>query len=136
MVVDPCRTVGKLPRRDRKELKKSKLVPFSTYQAWGGLRPQGVDSFFREGNVTSNDTYDYEYVQTTFANMGGNTINDPGVLPICTMCSKNFLFPNCKAIVALHPNEAMGSIVTLAVENKIPFVVVPCCVFSQLSQNA
>ena len=126
-VVDPRRTVGKLPGRDRKELKKSKLVPFSTYRAWFGLRPQGVDSFFREGN-----TYDNEYVQTTLANTGGNTIYDPAVFPICTMCSEDNLLPNCMAIVALHPDEATGSIVTLAVENKIPFVVVPCCVFSRL----
>ena len=39
---------------------------------------------------------------------------------------------NCKAIVALHPDEATGSIVEQAVENEIPFVVVPCCVFSRL----
>jgi hypothetical protein len=86
-----------------------------------------VDSFFREGN-----TYDNEYVQTTFANTGGNTIDDPAVLPICTRCSEDNLLPNCMAIVALHPDEATGSIVTLAMENKIPFVVVPCRVFSRL----
>ena len=65
-VGDPRRTVGKLPGRDRKELKKSNLVPFSTNRAWFGLRPQGVDSFFREGN-----TYDNEYVQKTLANRAG-----------------------------------------------------------------
>jgi hypothetical protein len=96
-VVDPRRTVGKLPGRDRKELKKSKLVPFSTYRAWFGLRPQDVDSFFREGNSTSNDTY--EYAKATFANTGGNLINDPAVIPICTMYSEDNLLPNCKAIV-------------------------------------
>ena len=48
------------------------------------------------------------------------------------MCSEDNLLPNCMAIVALHPNEATGSIITLAMENKIPFMVVPCCVFSRL----
>lgn len=48
------------------------------------------------------------------------------------MCSEDNLLPNCMAIVALHPNEATGSIITLAMENKIPFMVVTCCVFSRL----
>jgi hypothetical protein len=32
----------------------------------------------------------------------------------------------------LHPDEATGVIVQTAVEHQIPFVVVPCCVFSKL----
>ena len=48
------------------------------------------------------------------------------------MCSEDRLLPNCAAIVALHPDEATGSIVETAVQHKIPFVVVPCCVFSRL----
>lgn len=48
-VVDPRSTVGSLPGRDRKLLKKSNKPMFDTYRAWFGSRPEGVDAFFREG---------------------------------------------------------------------------------------
>ena len=135
-VVDPRQNVGKLPGRDRKALKKSKQKPFSTYRAWFGSRPKGVDSFFREGTdgSTSNaTTTENRECNKAFSTMDGSTISeDPLSLPICCMCSEDNLLPNCKAIVALHPDEATGSIVETAVENEIPFLVVPCCVFSRL----
>mmetsp|Transcript_4597 Transcript_4597/g.6520 ORF Transcript_4597/g.6520 Transcript_4597/m.6520 type:complete len:668 (-) Transcript_4597:1723-3726(-) len=53
-------------------------------------------------------------------------------IPICSMCSPDRLLPTCTAIIALHPDEATGSIVDFAVQHRIPFVVVPCCVFSRL----
>jgi len=121
-VVDPRKAVGMLPGRDRKALKKSKQDPFSVYRAWFGSRPKGVDTVFREGTST-NDTASTEE---------GVDVCDPLSLPICSMCSEDNLLQNCRAIVACHPDEATGSIVELAVENKIPFVVVPCCVFSRL----
>ena len=121
-VIDPRKTVGLLPSRDRKAMKKSKQDPFSVYRAWFGSRPNGVDTVFREGTST-NDTASTEE---------DNDVCDPLSLPICSMCSEDNLLQNCRAIVACHPDEATGSIVELAVENKIPFVVVPCCVFSRL----
>ena len=48
------------------------------------------------------------------------------------MCSDDHLLSDCSAIVALHPDEATGSIVETAVEHEIPFLAVPCCVFSRL----
>ena len=48
-VIDPRSTIGSLPGRDRKLLKKSKKPMFDTYRAWFGSRPDGVDTFFREG---------------------------------------------------------------------------------------
>ena len=39
------------------------------------------------------------------------------------------------ALVALHPDEATGEIVEQAVKHRIPFVVVPCCVFARLFPN-
>ena len=117
-VVDPRKTVGKLPGRDRKALKKNQ-ASFSAYRAWFGSRPKGVDSFYREGSsANSNGT--------------SSTLEDPLSLPICSMCSEDNLLSTCNAIVALHPDEATGVIVETAVENEIPFVVVPCCVFSRL----
>mmetsp|Transcript_19167 Transcript_19167/g.26572 ORF Transcript_19167/g.26572 Transcript_19167/m.26572 type:complete len:188 (+) Transcript_19167:193-756(+) len=129
-VVDPRKSVGKLPGRDRKiwyrALKKetnflgaggdetngaplqcgvcAKVVPFSTLKAWFANRPDGVDPSFRHP--------------------------DEQEVPVCAGGSD--LLDNCTAIVALHPDEATDAIVDMAVKKQIPFVVVPCCVFSRL----
>ena len=131
-VIDPRETVGKLPGRDRKALKKAiknrngsvpvdnaeqrkvvNILPppieFASLRAWFAKRPDGIDVEFREGATT------------TIA-----------PIPICTMCSPDKLLPTCSAIVALHPDEATGDIVDFAVAHRLPFVVVPCCVFSRL----
>ena len=118
-VVDPRSTAGKLPGRDRKSLRRSKHESFSTYRAWFGSRHAG-------GGVSVRH-------ECNHTGMDGNSVSaDPTFLPICSMCSDDKLLPNCKAIVALHPDEATGDIVDIAVENDIPFVVVPCCVFARL----
>ncbi|KAL7552926.1 hypothetical protein ACHAWF_016176, partial [Thalassiosira exigua] len=127
-VIDPRPTVGRLPGRDRKVLKRSKQKPFSSYRAWFGSRPTGVDIAFRVGGNARTST-GHERDKALTANDGSV---DPTTLPICSMCSDDNLLPNCTAIVALHPDEATGDIVSTAVESKIPFVVVPCCVFSRL----
>ena len=131
-VVDPRSNVGKLPGRDRKVLKKSKKESFNAYRAWFGQRPTGVDSFFREGNITSTNASDGHLEHNQSSVSDNNTSIDPTTLPICSMCSEDNLLANCNAIVALHPDEATGVIVETAVKHEIPFVVVPCCVFSRL----
>jgi hypothetical protein len=50
-------------------------------------------------------------------------------IPVCN--EEHDLLRNCSAIVACHPDEATDAIVDLAIHQKIPFVVVPCCVFSR-----
>lgn len=157
-VVDPRPNVGRLPKRDRKALrlavKRHKArtgagegkqgeectvatqrnvdgeqndasishppLEFSTFRAWFGARPDGVDSLYREGTRTQNDS-----------SKNGEYTVDASV-PICHMCSSDKLLPNCSAIIALHPDEATGLIVEHAVKHRIPFVVVPCCVFSRI----
>ena len=111
-VVDPRCTVGSLPGRDRKLLKKSKKKTFRTFRAWFGSRPEGIDSFFREG------CKDY------FTNTSADGKNDSQIIPVCSMHSEDELLANCTAIVALHPDEATGIIVETAVKHRIPFVVV------------
>ncbi len=127
-VIDPRETVGKLPGRDRKVLRrlmkasrtpqngvssgKAVILPppveFASLRAWFAKRPAGIDVEFREsGNRTDK-------------------------IPICSMCSEDDLLPRCSAIVALHPDEATGDIVDFAVTHRLPFVVIPCCVFSRL----
>jgi hypothetical protein len=121
-VVDTRPGVGKLPGRDRKiwnrAVKKGAtqqaseeaalycqpVIPFQTYRAWFGFRPEGVDSSYRHP--------------------------DEEELPLCNETSD--LLANASAIVALHPDEATGDIVRVAVSRRTPFVVVPCCVFCRL----
>jgi hypothetical protein len=119
-VIDPRSTVGSLPGRDRKVLRKSKKDQFfDTYRAWFGARPEGIDTFFREG------CRDY-FVKTSGP---GNlqSVSEPDDeerIPVCTIDSEDKLIPNCTAIVALHPDEATGVIIETAVKYRIPFVVV------------
>ncbi len=123
-VVDPRESVGKLPKRDRKVwhrllcgmptrnrdednevlLCQPVVVPYDSVRAWFAKPPpQHVDTSFRHGDVES--------------------------IPVCN--EEHDLLRNCSAIVACHPDEATDAIVDLAIHQKIPFVVVPCCVFSR-----
>lgn len=134
-VIDARPTVGKLPGRDRKlwnrALKRVQrqppgphiasssslsattlvpfclpVVPFESHRAWFASRPDGVDSTFRHPD------------------------KDTSEIPVCD--AKSTLLQNASALVALHPDEATGDVVKLAVKLKIPFVIVPCCVFARL----
>lgn len=120
-VVDPREKAGKLPGKDRKVWNKSlrsnlivpssdgipfcqPIVPYRTLRAWFANKPDGVDTSFRHPDEQEVD-----------------------------VCDENHeLLVNCSAIVALHPDEATGAIVDVAVRKRVPFVVVPCCVFSRL----
>jgi hypothetical protein len=142
-VVDPREKAGKLPKRDRKMFQKSlkrKLptelnesiddsvtgtshestsdttfssalycqpvaVQFETLRAWFGMPPDGVDTSYRHPD------------QTTISVLSDDRIR------------------SCSAIVALHPDEATDAIVDTAVRFRIPFVIVPCCVFNRLFQH-
>mmetsp|Transcript_24414 Transcript_24414/g.30044 ORF Transcript_24414/g.30044 Transcript_24414/m.30044 type:complete len:547 (+) Transcript_24414:73-1713(+) len=146
-VIDPRETVGKLPKRDRKVLKKALKgsqdrkqplilpppVEFSAMRAWFVQKPGGVDLEFREGKCTPS-LCQLRDEKTTCSLIGSNSdcINDNITVPVCHMCSQDGLLSSCSAIVALHPDEATGDIVDFAVKHKIPFIVVPCCVFSRL----
>lgn len=127
-VIDPRESVGKLPGRDRKLLRKAlkqtqiqtkpqsqpqpQPIEFSTIRAWFSKRPDGIDTGFREGSTSIESDHDY--------------------IPVCTICSSDGLLSSCSAIIALHPDEATGEIVEFAVKHRKLFIVVPCCVFSRL----
>ncbi len=160
-VIDPRESVGKLPGRDRKvlrkalkkhhipkkdesnkdsissELKKTPIEPppieFASMRAWFSTRPKGVDLEFREGKTTKNSKSMNAPLQVQEADQvmqDGSNADD--FVPICSICSPDNLLQSCSAIVALHPDEATGEVVDFAVRHRIPFVVVPCCVFSRL----
>jgi len=153
-IIDPRETVGRLPTRDRKVLRKAKRayeqishnkeemkklnspsilpsrppppIPFAYKRAWFMNKPKGVDVTYRENRSNQNGEFLSDCLDSK---------NEENFLPVCTMCSPDDLLPNCRAVVALHPDEATESIIDFAVEHKIPFVVVPCCVFSRLFPN-
>ena len=101
-------------------------IPFNTFRAWFAERPDGVDLTYREGSKLKNETKDGE------GDMLERSESTEESVPICHMCSSDALLPACSAIVALHPDEATGLIVEHAIKHRIPFVVVPCCVFSRI----
>lgn len=120
-VVDPRESVGKLPKRDRKVWNRAlrtppppvqggvllcqPVVPYDSLRAWFAQPPpRDVDTTFRHPDIQS--------------------------IPVCGQ--DHDLLVNCSAIVALHPDEATNVIVDMAVQRRVPFVVVPCCVFSRL----
>jgi hypothetical protein len=139
-VIDPREKAGKLPKRDRKLFQKSlkrklsvaidPLIPtesikmsndssvdgiiaptlycqpiavqFETLRAWFGVPPEGIDTSYRHPDQSSVSAIDDERIT------------------------------KCSAIVALHPDEATDAIVDTAVRLRIPFLIVPCCVFNRL----
>lgn len=42
------------------------------------------------------------------------------------------LYSNCSLVVGLHPDQATEFIVDYAVQQQLPFAVVPCCVFPRM----
>ena len=80
------------------------VVPYDSLRAWFGPPPAGVDTSFRHPDQTSVSVLDVDQLKKR----------------------------TCSAIVALHPDEATDAIVDLAVQLRIPFVIVPCCVFFRL----
>jgi hypothetical protein len=137
-VVDPREKAGKLPKKDRKVFQKTlkrklatELAPsnegagtsqmvssdtnlsptmycqpvavqFETLRAWFGMPPDGVDTSYRHPDQTKVSVLDDDRIRS------------------------------CSAIIALHPDEATDAIVDTAVRLRIPFVIVPCCVFNRL----
>ena len=126
-IVDPRDKVGKLPGRDRKVWNRAwnrqqqettndgggaehlkglycQPVQYNVYRAWFGTPPE----------VRHDD-------QTNLPVCGGKE-SDEG----------QHILANCRAIVALHPDEATDAIVDTAVRRRVPFLIVPCCVFYRL----
>jgi hypothetical protein len=114
-VVDPRENVGRLAKKDRKVYHRAirealqgpfcqPILPYQSLRAWFAGKPNGVDTSFRHP--------DQDDIQ---------------------VCSRSHpLLQECSAIVALHPDEATDFIVDMAVAKRVPFVIMPCCVFSRL----
>jgi hypothetical protein len=128
------------------------VVPFQSQQAWFGSKPVGYDASFRHP-----DDADIPVLVATAAPKNGDnnnsnagndstqgehaaekqTNNNDGVVSLASnnRSDSAVLRLRVSALVALHPDEATGEIVEQAVKHRIPFVVVPCCVFARLFPN-
>jgi len=148
--------VGDVGKEDKGTMRRPTAVPspppieFSSLRAWFAKRPEGVDVGFREGCSSTNTTTKssntsgddntavasthHSNVMATMQEGHDSSCATAAVMmvPVCSMCSPDMLLPSCSAILALHPDEATGDIVGLAVQYRIPFLIVPCCVFSRL----
>ena len=120
------------------------VVPFQSQQAWFGSKPVGYDASFRHPDeedipvlvataVSNNDKGGKSAVGNDSnldqhaggdKEVGNNSSSDSAILR-----------RRVSALVALHPDEATGEIVEQAVRHRIPFVVIPCCVFARLFPN-
>jgi hypothetical protein len=156
-IVDPRPHVGMLPRRDRKFFAKRQqqqqqqqqrvLVVQGKAEEDQPLSP--VDSMPVTDRPNSDDDNDRNnnngssHIQrpyTTNAPVEFQTFRAWFGPPtewhrhgecqqVCTV--EHALVRNCSAIVALHPDEATDAIVDMAVQLRIPFCIVPCCVFAR-----
>ena len=117
------------------------IVPFQSQQAWFGSKPDGYDASFRHpdeedipvlvataasnDDIPSNNNTEYVSTQCQQTEEYADSLQSRNN-------SETILKKRVSALVALHPDEATGEIVEQAVKHRIPFVVVPCCVFARL----
>ena len=117
------------------------IVPFQSQQAWFGSKPDGYDASFRHpdeedipvlvATAASND--DIPSCNSTEDVSTQRQQTEEYTDPLQSRSnSETILRKRVSALVALHPDEATGEIVEQAVKHRIPFVVVPCCVFARL----
>ena len=132
-IVDPRDKVGNLPGRDRKIWNR----------AWKRVRAKDFDTT-GDGNENDSEQYycqpvQYNVYRAWFGSPPEVRYEDQTDLPVCggkdESDANNNLLTNCRAIAALHPDEATDAIVDTAVRRRIPFVIVPCCVFYRLFPN-
>ena len=126
------------------------VVPFKSQQAWFGSKPDGYDPSFRHPDEEDIPAMVATAIQNTYTNDhnkhyhsenrntsnhldgdAGSTQRNENSMPQ-SPSSSTILRRQASALLALHPDEATGEIVQQAVKHRIPFVVVPCCVFARL----
>lgn len=117
------------------------IVPFQSQQAWFGSKPDGYDASFRHpdeedipvlvATAASNDDIP-SYNNTEDVSTQSQQTEEYTDPLQSRNNSETILRKRVSALVALHPDEATGEIVEQAVKHRIPFLVVPCCVFARL----
>ena len=114
----------------------SQTSDLRTLRAWFGRRPEGADLEFAGGADgrlgPGSEGGGMDGGVDDGGDGGDGNGGGAGAVPECLPCSEDGLLAGCTAIVALHPDEATEAAVDAAVARRVPFVVVPCCVFARL----
>ena len=108
------------------------IIPFQSQQAWFGSKPDGYDASFRHPDEEDIPVLVATAASANDAPINNNVDRDSTPEQQAEVCAETVLRKRVSALVALHPDEATGEIVEQAVKHRIPFVVVPCCVFARL----
>eukprot|EP00977_Amphora_coffeiformis_P017887 scaffold6007_cov183-Amphora_coffeaeformis.AAC.11 len=129
-IVDPRDKVGKLPGRDRKVWNRA-------WKQQSTPPPNALGEVDEHNNIPEMycQPVQYKVYRAWFGKPPEVRHDDQNYLPVCGGDGDeegNRILSNCRAIAALHPDEATDAIVDTAVERRIPFVIVPCCVFYRL----
>jgi len=112
-LIDPRENSGRLSSRSRKQLRKSGREAFVVER-----------SFFTIDQITEIIVQEKMTAGNTTNSRDNNSTNDRHENSINTR-------PQL-VLVGLHPDEATEVIVDAAVKYRLPFAVVPCCVYSRL----
>ena len=119
------------------------VVPFQSQRAWFGSKPCGYDESYRHPDeenlrilvataISDNDSDDHSTDNKEAQDRNSSNYDDTNNDDLSDVQGDALLRRQTSALVALHPDEATGEIVQQAVKHRIPFVVVPCCVFARL----
>jgi hypothetical protein len=119
------------------------VVPFQSQRAWFGSKPCGYDESYRHPDeenlpilvattISDNDSDDHSEDNKEAQDRNGSNYDGANNDDLIDVQRGVLLRRQTSALVALHPDEATGEIVQQAVKHRIPFVVVPCCVFARL----
>eukprot|EP00956_Cyclotella_meneghiniana_P022992 scaffold44120_cov66-Cyclotella_meneghiniana.AAC.5 len=105
----------------REEIDRAKQIVWTTK----GLQHED-GSNYNEESETVPMSHD-ESIQT--ANSTNNTVDYDTNIVDPTKAQE--LLNKCNLIIGLHPDQAAGEIVEYALSKRIPWCIVPCCVYSQ-----
>jgi len=142
-IVDPRDKVGKLPGRDRKVWNRAWKQQISASQSQSPPTPTTKTTSSPPNGCTTDvpkelycQPVQYKIYRAWFGKPPEVRHDDQIDLPVCGSNDEDKggddILLNCSAIAALHPDEATDAIVDVAVRHRIPFVIVPCCVFYRL----
>ena len=105
----------------REEIDRAKQIVWTTK----GLQHEDGSNYNEESETVPMSHY--ESIQT--ANSTNNTVDYDTNIVDPTKAQE--LLNKCNLIIGLHPDQAAGEIVEYALSKRIPWCIVPCCVYSQ-----
>ena len=123
-LIDPRENSGRLSSRSRKQLRKSGKEPFAVERIFFDARQAATVLGLKNGENHNRSN------QHCSSNGNSNQDNDhPETAVTSPVKNRN---GQIVVLAGLHPDEVTEAIVDAAVTHRLPFAVVPCCVYSRL----